>query len=157
MLYAALKILHLLAAIVWLGGMAFVLFFLRPALGVLEPPQRLRLMHAVLRRFFAAVALAAAIALLTGAWMMHRVVGLAGPAGHGALPLEWLVMAGLGLGMVLVFLYVRLRPYPRLARAVAQAAWPQAAQALADIRRWVLLNLFLGAVIVAVTLAGAVL
>ena len=48
MLYATLKALHLLSIIVWLGGMVFTLFFLRPALGVLSaPPDRLRLMHAV--------------------------------------------------------------------------------------------------------------
>ena len=44
--------------------MAFTLFFLRPALGVLEPPVRLRLMQDVLGRFFAAVL--AGVALLLG-------------------------------------------------------------------------------------------
>jgi putative copper export protein len=34
MLYASLKTLHLLALIVWLGGMVFVHFFLRPALAL---------------------------------------------------------------------------------------------------------------------------
>jgi uncharacterized membrane protein len=53
MLYTALLLLHLLAAIVWLGGMAFVHFALRPAAEtILEPPQRVPLMVAALRRFF---------------------------------------------------------------------------------------------------------
>ena len=51
MVYATLKTLHILAIIVWIGGMVFAHFFLRPSLSVLEPPQRLRLMHAVLGRF----------------------------------------------------------------------------------------------------------
>lgn len=66
MLYATLKTLHLLSVIVWVGGMVFAHFFLRPALGVLEVPQRLRLMQAVLGRFFSAVLLAAGLALATG-------------------------------------------------------------------------------------------
>lgn len=45
--------------VLWVGGMLFARFFLRPALAVLDPPQRLRLMHEVLRRFFAAVTVAA--------------------------------------------------------------------------------------------------
>ena len=41
MLYASLKTVHLLAIIVWLGGMVFAMFFLRPALATLEPSVRL--------------------------------------------------------------------------------------------------------------------
>ena len=33
MLYATLKAIHLLSLVVWLGGMVFALFFLRPAAG----------------------------------------------------------------------------------------------------------------------------
>ena len=42
MVYALLKALHVLAVVLWVGGMAFAHFFLRPALATLEPPQRLR-------------------------------------------------------------------------------------------------------------------
>ena len=55
MLDAALKTLHVMSVILWIGGMAFAHFFLRPSLGVLEPPARLALMTAVLGRFFRAV------------------------------------------------------------------------------------------------------
>ena len=70
MLYAILKTLHLLSIILWIGGMAFVLFFLRPALGSLQPPARVTLMHDVLRRFFGAVSAAIIIVLVSGLWMM---------------------------------------------------------------------------------------
>ena len=43
MLYATLKLVHVLSLIVWIGGMVFAHFFLRPAVQALEPPQRLRL------------------------------------------------------------------------------------------------------------------
>ena len=55
MLYALLKTLHLLCVILWVGGMVFAHFFLRPSLGAFEPAVRVRLMHAVLGRFFSAV------------------------------------------------------------------------------------------------------
>ncbi len=60
--YLALKALHVLAVVLWVGGMAFAHFFLRPALGVLEPAQRLRLMHDVLRRFLNAALVAVVLA-----------------------------------------------------------------------------------------------
>ena len=48
-MYDLLKFLHLGAAIVWLGGMAFMLAALAPALQAqLQPPQRLPLLAAVL-------------------------------------------------------------------------------------------------------------
>ena len=47
------KLLHLLAVLLWVGGMFFAHFILRPAaVEALEAPQRLKLMDAVLRRFF---------------------------------------------------------------------------------------------------------
>ena len=51
MLYNALKLTHVLSIIVWIGGMVFAHFFLRPAVQMLEPPQRVALMHGVLQRF----------------------------------------------------------------------------------------------------------
>ena len=36
---------HLLGAVVWVGGMFVIYVCLRPALGTLEPPQRPRLMR----------------------------------------------------------------------------------------------------------------
>lgn len=155
MLYATLKTLHLLSVIVWVGGMVFAHFFLRPALGVLEVPQRLRLMQAVLGRFFSAVLVAAGLSLATGGWMMGRVAGQPGQTGVTThLPLEWLVMAVLGTVMVVVFGYIRLRLYPRLVRSVSAEAWPEGAAALATIRRWVMVNLVLGVVTVAVAQLG---
>ncbi len=56
MLYHALLLLHLLAVVAWVGGMFFAHFCLRPAaVEVLEPPARLPLMLAALRRFLGAM------------------------------------------------------------------------------------------------------
>jgi uncharacterized membrane protein len=155
MLYVALKITHLLSVIVWLGGMVFAHFFLRPASATLAPPQRVALMHVVLGRFFRAVLWAASLALLSGVWMIGRITMQTVQSGaHFNLPLEWLVMASLGVLMMAIFGVIRFALYPRLTRAVAAADWPDGAAALAAIRHWVAVNLVLGTLIVIVTLVG---
>ncbi len=147
MLYALLKTLHVLAIVVWIGGMVFAHFFLRPAVASLEPPARLRLMHDVLGRFFSAVMVASLLALLTGGWMMASAAG-----GGAKLPWPWHAMAGLGLLMVAIFMHIRFALYKRLSRAVAASDWPAGGAALAKIRQWVSANLAIGILILLVTL-----
>ena len=153
-LHDALKALHLLAVVVWVGGMAFVPFFLRPALTVLEPPQRLRLMHAVLRRFLAAVTAAVAVVLVTGAAMIDQAARMAeGTGGRLVMPWSWTAMTVLGLVMAAIFGFVRLRHFAALQRAMTRdggADVPAAARALEQIRRWVLVNLVLGVAVIGI-------
>ena len=83
MLYAALKLVHLLSLIAWIGGMFFTLACLRPALGVLDAPARPRLMSAVFGRFFAIVDAAIALVLLSGLamlWLAWRAAAGGRPA-----------------------------------------------------------------------------
>lgn len=149
-MYAALQLLHLLSAIVWVGGMLFAHFFLRPAAQSLEPPQRLRLMHEVLRRFFAVVLVAVAVLIASGGWMIALAAQAAGASGgRFAMPPAWSAMATLGLVMAAIFGHIRFALYPRLARAVAAADWPAGGQAMARIRTWVGANLVLGLLAVA--------
>jgi len=156
MFYAILKTLHLLSVIVWIGGMVFAHFFLRPAVAALEPAVRVPLMHAVLGRFFRAVLAAAVLALATGSWLIGRTAVQMARAGvRFNMPIEWMVMATLGLVMVLIFGHIRFALYPRLGRAVLALDWSAGAGALAAIRVWVLVNLGLGLLIVAVTLLGS--
>ena len=71
-----LVFLHLAAAIFWMGGMAFMLFALRPAAHAqLQPPLRLQLLAEVLRRFFALVVLSIVVLLATGAPMLLQASG----------------------------------------------------------------------------------
>lgn len=155
MIYGLLKTIHLLALMVWMGGMAFSLFFLRPAVGQLEAPERIRLMHDVLGRFFKAVLWAAGLTLLSGLWMIGRMAKAAVQSGGNfAMPLEWTVMAGLGIVMIAIFGHIRFALYKRLTQAVTATAWPAAGAALDSIRLWVGINLGLGVLIVAITLIG---
>ena len=153
MLYAALKTLHVLSIIVWIGGMFFSHVFLRPAVAQLEPAVRLRLMHDVLGRFFQAVLVASLLSLATGVWMLGRVARqVVQSGGNFDMPLAWTIMAALGVAMVAIFMHIRFVLYKRLGRAVAASEWPAGGAALAQIRQWVSINLGLGIVVLIVTL-----
>lgn len=152
MIYSALKLVHLLSVIVWIGGMVFAYFFLRPALASLETPQRVRLMHAILGRFFRVVLPIAGLTLITGLWMIGRVAKQTVQAGGSfQMPLSWTVMAVLGILMVLIFAHIRFALYKRLGRAVLASDWQAGGTALASLRVWVAVNIFLGVIIVSFT------
>lgn len=153
MIDATLKTLHLLSIIVWIGGMVFAHFFLRPAVAPLEAPLRLRLMHDVLGRFFQAVLAASLLTLASGVWMLGRVARqVVQSGGSFEMPLAWTIMAVLGVVMVAIFLRIRFVLYRKLDRAVAASAWAAGGAALARIRTWVSINLGLGIVILLATL-----
>ena len=140
MVWGVLLSLHVLAAVLWVGGMAFALLVLRPSLAVLEPAARIALHRGVFRRFFLIVWHAMPILLLTGYAMVFGVWG-----GFAAAPWSVHVMHGLGLVMAAVFVWIVLRPWAALRRA---EALPDAAVAAERIRRLVLLNLVLGTLVV---------
>lgn len=153
MIYATLKTLHVLSIIVWIGGMVFVHFFLRPAVAQLEPPARLRLMHDVLGRFFRAVLAASLLTLASGVWMLGRVARqVVQSGGSFEMPLGWTIMAVLGVAMVVIFMYIRFVLYKKLGRAVAASEWAAGGAALAQIRTLVSINLGLGVLVLLVTL-----
>lgn len=153
MIYATLKTLHVLSIIVWIGGMVFAHFFLRPAVAQLEPPARLRLMHDVLGRFFRAVLAASLLTLASGVWMLGRVARqVVQSGGSFEMPLGWTIMAVLGVAMVAIFMYIRFVLYKKLGRAVAASEWAAGGAALAQIRTLVSINLGLGVLVLLVTL-----
>jgi uncharacterized membrane protein len=148
MLRQALILVHLLGAILWIGGMFFAYVCLRPAAAeVLEPPQRLPLWAATFARFLPAAAAAVLVLLASGITMLAQT-------GFAQAPIGWHLMLALGLLMSAVFAYVHAVLYPRLRAACAAAAWPIAAQALAGIRRLVALNLVLGIVTVVAAISA---
>ena len=152
-MYDVLKLIHLAAAIVWMGGMTFMLFALRPAaLLALEAQLRARLMVQVWQRFFWLVLGAIAVLLATGGHMLGRGMKAAASTG-GSMPLGWLVMAVLGVVMVLAFAHIYFAGFAKFKRAVAAAEWPLAAKAAGQIHALTILNFVLGWVaIVAVRL-----
>jgi len=149
-MYELVKLLHLAAAIVWMGGMTFMLFALRPAATLaLEGQPRARLMVEVWRRFFGAVAISVLVLLLTGMNLYttgFRAVKAASIAntGSGSVPLGWNLMLGLGLLMFAIFGHIFFAGFAKFKRRVAAAEWAEAAQSAALIQKLVLLNFTLG-------------
>ena len=142
--------LHILAAIVWVGGMFFAYMVLRPAAIELEPPQRLALWSRTFARFFPWVWVAVILLPVTGYWMIVAVFG-----GFGQAALYIHVMQTIGIVMILLFLHVFFAPYRRLRRAVEAADFAVAAKQLAQIRVLVAINLTLGLITVIVASTGA--
>ena len=156
MLYATLKLLHLLAIVVWIGGMVFAHFFLRPAALQLETAQRIRLMHGTLQRFFQAVLVSVVIVLASGLWMIGRVAKQTVQAGLDfSMPLHWTLMVSLGIVMMAIFGHIRFALFKRLDRAVQATDWSAGAAALGSIRLWVGVNLAIGVAIIASTVLMA--
>lgn len=155
MLYAALKTLHVLAIVAWVGGMFFVMLALRPAAQSLEPPLRLTLMRDALGRFFSVVTASAVISFVTGIWMIGRVARASVQSGAGfSMPLEWHLMTALGILMIVVYAVIRLRHFRALDRSVQGRDWTAAGTALAGIRMGVHVNAALALVILVVVVWG---
>lgn len=143
--------LHLLGAVIWIGGMFFAYLALRPsAAELLQPPQRLPLWSATLGRFFRWVWVSAGLVLGSGFYMFSVI------AGAGRPPLHVHAMLYIGVLMTLIFVYVFFSPFPALQRAVASQDWQQAAVALNQVRIAVAVNLSLGLANIAVPTAGAI-
>ena len=68
------------------------------------------------------------------------------------MPLNWTVMATIGLAMLAIFLHIRFVMFKRLAKAVAHQQWADGAVAMNAIRQLVSTNLFLGIITVIVAL-----
>ena len=142
--------LHLVAAVIWVGGMIFAHTSLRPvAAQLLEPPVRLELWVQVFRRFFVLVWLSIAILLISGYWMLFAYFG--GFAGAGT---HIHIMHGAGLLMVAIYMFVFFAPYRRLKQAVIVKDYPLAAANLNQIRALVGTNILIGLAVIIVASAG---
>lgn len=142
--------LHVLSAVVWVGGMFFAYMAMRPAVvEVIDASQRGALWCATLSRFFQWVWAAVILLLVTGYWMVFGVFG--GMAGAG-----WHIhaMQGLGVVMMLLFFHVYFAPFRRLKQAVANQDPQEGGRQVAKIRMLVGTNLILGLIVVIIGAGG---
>jgi uncharacterized membrane protein len=136
---AFFKLIHLLAVLVWVGGMFFAYVVLRPsAAEILQPPERLQLWNKVFSLFFKWVWVAIGLILVTGLLMIHQFGGMQ------LVPKYVHVMLLLGTIMMAIFAYVFFVPYSKFKFAVSATDWPKAGTILATIRKLVATNLLLG-------------
>ena len=136
--------LHVMCAVLWVGGMFFAYVVLRPSLSVLEPIQRIALHTQVFRRFFLVVWHVMPLILISGFAVLFGFYG--GPAFVG-----WNVhlMMLLGLIMSAIFLLIVFGPYARFRRTTERN---RAAAAIDSIRKLIAVNLVLGVITVVAAL-----
>jgi uncharacterized membrane protein len=137
--------LHLLSAVVWIGGMFLAYMAVRPAAAeALEPPQRLRLWAGIFRRFFPWVWVAVVLLFASGFSMMGMGVG-----GRYVM-----TMATVAIVMTLIYGHIYFAPWAALKKAVAAEDWKGGGAALGRIRTLVGVNLVLGLLVVTIAALG---
>lgn len=141
--------LHLLAAVIWVGGMFFAIMVLRLAAGELEAPVRVPLWSRVFANFFPWVWMAVIVLPASGYWMIFEVWG-----GFAHLPLYLHVMQGIGLVMIAIYLHLFFAPYRRFRAALEANDIPAAGAQLNQIRILVTLNMYIGLLNVIVGAGG---
>jgi uncharacterized membrane protein len=140
--------LHLLAVIIWVGGMFFAHMALRPAVNqLLEPAQRLALMRKVFDGFFPWVWVAVGLILASGFWMMFAVNG-------GKASISQWTMTLIGCLMAAIFMTLYGLPYRRLGSALDSGDRARAAAAMARIRQLIGVNLILGLLVSGLAVIG---
>jgi uncharacterized membrane protein len=142
--------LHVLGAVIWVGGMFAIYVCLRPALGTLEPAQRFCLMRVTFQKFFPWVWGAVLLLLASGYWMVFMVFG-----GFAAAGLHVHLMQGIGWLMIALFVWLFHGPWLAFKRAVDAQDWPSAGARLNRIRQIIAVNLPLGLLVVLIAAGGA--
>ncbi|KAB0484978.1 Uncharacterized membrane protein [Pseudomonas reinekei] len=138
--------LHVLAALVWVGGMFFAWMVLRPAaVTALEGPARLKLWVEVFQGFFRWVWGAVVLLPVSGVVMLNMNFN-----GFEHAPRYVQVMMGLFVVMTALFIRIQALLLPELRTAVQAQDWPAGAAVLGRIRRLVGINLLVGLVLVAI-------
>ena len=146
---ALLVALHVLSAVVWVGGMFFAYMVLRHSVGPLEPAVRLALWHRVFCRFFPWVWASIVLLLISGYGMLFGYLG-----GFAAAGVHVHLMQGIGIVMMLLFLHLFFAPWRRFGQAIEREAFSEAAKELDQMRHIVAINLGLGFLTVIVGASG---
>jgi uncharacterized membrane protein len=136
---------HILGAVVWVGGMFAAYVCLRPAAGVLEGPQRLKLWRGFFAKFFPWVWVSLVLLLGSGYWMLLTAFG-----GFKGAPLYIHLMQGIGWLMVALFVWMFHGPWLKFKRAVDAQDWPVAGEQIELIRQIIMVNLPLGLIVVVI-------
>ncbi|MBF0444467.1 MAG: hypothetical protein HQL68_02680 [Magnetococcales bacterium] len=140
---------HFIAALIWVGGMFFTHFVLRPSAEFLSLPDKINLWSRVLRRFLAMIWLSIVLLPVSGYWMVFSYLG-----GWDDLGLHVYIMQVVGWIMIVIFVYVYLGPYKEMKIRVKEELFPEAGMFMLKIRRLVGVNLLLGIVNVVTAVTG---
>lgn len=141
--------LHVLAAVYWVGGMAFAYTILRPAAGPLSAPDRLGLWRRVFGRFLHWAGVSAMTLIVTGFAMIFWTFG-----GMGGAPVYVHIMLLIGLIMTAIYFFLVMKPWKRFKAAVDANETGKAAEALDMIRKIIATNTALGVLTIVIAAGG---
>ncbi len=140
--------LHLIGATIWVGGMIFAHFALRPAALQLPPESRLALWSSTLSRFFLLVWISVVTVFVSGYWMIDFLGGFGSVGVH----IHW--MHGISVIMFVIFAFIYGIPFRQMRAALSRDDLTEAAQRLGTVRVLVTINLVLGTATLALAGAG---
>jgi uncharacterized membrane protein len=143
--------LHVIAVVVWIGGMFLGVVAIRPALAELDMPMRGRIFAGIVGRFLPWAWGAVVTLLLSGFYMVFTSFdgGLSGT--------PWFVrlMMGVGIFMMMLLGHVSFAPYKRLKRALAAKDDALATKAMRQMTTVLAVNLGLGLIVILAAMMGA--
>ena len=140
----AVLALHTIGAALWVGGMAYAIIVLRPAIVVLEPAARMQMHGQTMRRFLRLTWHVMPLVLISGWIMVFTLYG-----GFANIPWAVNAMQTLGIVMAAVFAYLALGPYKRFRRAIRPGP-----ELISKMRQLVLVNLALGTIVLVLASIG---
>ena len=141
--------IHLLASVIWVGGMFFAFQILRPSAAALEPAARLKLWAGVFERFFTWAWGSVVTLLASGFWMIVVYFG-----GMKGLAMYINLMMGIGLLMAVLFAWLWFSPYRQFKGAMAAGDAPAAGRQIDRIRHIIAMNLVMGLVVLVLASTG---
>jgi uncharacterized membrane protein len=139
--------IHLVAIIVWLGGLFALMVVLSPATRAMDSVAHASLWHRALSRFFVWGSISLGIIVATGIALVHLRFA-------GQPPLIHRVNMFIGVPAIALFVYVLLGPYRSCRRAIADRDWKAAEHSVSRIRVLLALVLLLGMVSSVVSAVG---
>lgn len=149
-MYATAISLHVLATLVWVGGMFFALIALKPGLAELSPDDRLYLWHGTLPRFFKWVWGAIVVLWGTGWYIIEALYG-----GFAAVPGHVHLMMGLAGVMTVLFALIQAGPMRRFMHCLENGQPAGATNEHARMRTLIGINFALGVITTVIGTAGA--
>lgn len=142
--------LHILSAVIWVGGMFFAYMCLRPSVpGIEPPPERLRLWRRVFAKFFPWVSASIGMLIASGLAIIWFIFG-----SFEGLGMHIHMMIGLGVLMMAFFGHLEKGIWPKFRDAVDKDDFETGGQLLGKIRRIVGTNLILGLIVVVIGSTG---
>jgi uncharacterized membrane protein len=141
--------LHIVATIVWLGGLFLLCVVLQSTTRNMELKAALLLWHKVLSRFFVWAWIS--MALIVGSGIALVSLKFGGFAGAPALHRGNMLI---GIPAIILYGYVYFVPWQRCRRAMARSDWGVAEKALAQARKIMTVVLALGLAASAVSAFG---